>query len=100
MNKISVTAQKYLNNWDDHWKNYLLLNVDLKKAGINCRQTSKNHYIKHGIIENRQVEKNIIIDSFIPMETLSKSSVIPESAVPNNKKFNFIIQKSIFKETI
>jgi hypothetical protein len=37
------------------WTNYLLLNNDLIKAGINTESLAIKHYINHGIFENRKI---------------------------------------------
>jgi len=38
-----------------NWVNYLLLNDDLILAGINSESLAVNHYIDHGIFENRKI---------------------------------------------
>jgi len=102
MSKISVTkTREYVENWNDHWQNYLALNIDLKEAGINCKRTSKNHYVKHGINENRQVERQVILDSVVLAPQPIDSPVITRHSVQtSNGTYNFIIQKSMFTETI
>lgn len=117
-----LKIQQYLQNWNIHWQNYLDINTDLKTAGINCKRKSKNHYIKHGIDEKRQVEKNqpinaIIerfdnkVDTHVRSQVTIKPEYIPEKEpelgnlktyinTENNKGYNFIIQKSMFKEII
>lgn len=37
------------------WTNYLLLNNDLIKVGINTEALAVKHYINHGIFENRKI---------------------------------------------
>jgi len=49
---------QYLENWNLYWQSYLNLNPDLRTAGINDKQTSKNHYIRCGKLENRLVTDN------------------------------------------
>jgi hypothetical protein len=107
MDKISsLKTQEYLDNWNDHWQNYLILNNDLKEAGINCKRKSKNHYIKHGIDENRQVERSVPIDSIVlskPIESPKMSHFVKSqntSHISQKSTYNFIIQKSMFVESI
>lgn len=107
MSKISAAkSQEYIDNWNDHWQNYLLLNSDLKEAGINCKRKSKNHYIKHGISECRQVEKDVVINSLVHESKHREyehreyehreESIIPSKPVT----YTFVLQKSMFHEAI
>ena len=53
-----INNEYIINNWDLFYKSYLDLNPDLEQNNIVSKRSLLNHFIKHGISENRKVIKN------------------------------------------
>ena len=87
-------AQEYLDNWDKYWQSYLRLNPDLCNACINSKSKTRNHFIKNGIKENRQVTDEPIIE--IQTNPIVNANLEPEQIASVQK--SFVLQKSMFKD--
>ena len=82
-------AQNYLDNWDRYWQSYLRLNPDLCNAGINSKSKTRNHFIKKGIKENRQVTDEIVsIEESKPV-----INAIVEPNIVDTVQKSFVLQK-------
>lgn len=93
-----------IENWNDLYKSYAKLNIDLTISGISSKRSLLNHYLKYGFNENRKLvdDENILINKDINSNIISElqvnniSNIISEIEVNNNSfKLNelMIIEK-------
>ena len=55
-------------NWNDLYKSYAKLNIDLTISGISSKRSLLNHYLKYGFNENRKLVDDQDINSNIISE--------------------------------
>jgi hypothetical protein len=51
-----MDKQQIIKDWSLYYINYLILNSDLKNAGITSKHQLLNHFIKYGFNENRPIQ--------------------------------------------
>ena len=109
----------FLSNWNLYWQSYLNLNPDLRSAGINDKQTSKNHYMRWGrnekrqvinkedvnnkVVNNKVVNDNVVNNKVVNNKVVNNKVVINENSYSSNEnsyssneKNNFLLNDNMF----
>ena len=95
---MDLTVKMYLDNWDNYWQSYLILNPDLAMAGINDKRKAKNHYQKCGINEHRQVVKIVSEPVVLSTSLFTNDNSITNEQINNNTMTNNTINSVTVKE--